>query len=136
MSRTDKTRPWWVQLRDPGLGLSLRVQHSIWHHMRHGADCVPQFPVPVTRRPSFAWSLRNDPSGPGCEIWTRYDDHEKLWGRSGWRRRHPGMQGRARASLRQLQADWRKTAAADRDAIDSTLDAPTSRWVWRHWYWD
>lgn len=137
MSRTDKTRPWWVQLRDPDLGLPLRVQHNVWCHSRHGADCTPQFPVPVTRRPSFMWYLRQgDPSWPRCEIWTRWSDNEKLWGRTRWRRRHPGMQGRARASLRRLQADWRKTAKRDRQDIDSHLDAPTARWLWRSWWWD
>lgn len=126
MSKTDKTRPYWVQLRDP----TLPYQRTEWHRHfgshfeEHGCDL--SWPLPRTRR-----------SGQrGCEVWSRYRDNEKLWGRSGWRRSYPNKHGSARMALRRLQADWRKTAAADRDTIDSTLDAPTNRWVWRRWYWD
>lgn len=137
MSKTDKTRPWWVQLQDPKLGLPLRVRHSNWWHMRFGAMCQPHFPLPATRRPSLRWQLlHNVFDWHQCEVWSRYRDIEKIHGRSGWRRSYPNKHGSARMALRRLQADWRKTAAADRDTIDSTLDAPTNRWVWRRWYWD
>lgn len=136
MSKTDKTRPWWVQLRDDP-DIPSRVVHSNWWHTRNRGSCEPVFPLPVTRRPSLEWELRHNTfDWPRCEIWSRYRDNEKLWGRSRWRRRYPSKHGASRASLRRLQADWRKTPAAYRDEIDSTLDAPTNRWVWRRWYWD
>lgn len=137
MSKTDKTRPYWVQLRDPRLGLPLRTHHNVWFHARHDGPCDPDFPTPVTRRPSFMWYLRQgDPSWPHCEVWTCYRDNDKIFGRSRWRRNYPSMDGKARASLRKLRADWLKTAPEDREDIDSRTDVPRSKWLWRSWYWD
>jgi hypothetical protein len=126
MSRTDKDRPYWVQLRDPGFKWPIRAHHNHWWPRgRDAQDCDLDFPLPVTRR-----------GHRGCEWWPRYRDNDKLYGRSDWRRRHPGREGRARACLRKLRQDWIKTAAQDRGGIDSTRDAPTQRWVWMKWYWD
>lgn len=120
MSRTDSTRPYWVQLRDPLFPYVLQAIH------RHkGRECGLDFPLPTTR-----CGYR------GCEIWTRYRDNDKIYGRRRWRRTHPGQEGRARASLRHLRGEWLKTAPRDREDLDSTEDAPTSRWLWRRWYWD
>jgi len=127
MSRTDKTRPYWVQMRDPGFPYVLRA-----HHRHHGTlwrerGCDLDFPMPIPRgRRDWA----------NCEWWPKYRDYGKLWGRTNWRRNHPGHDGRARAALRMARIDWRKTAPRDRGDIDSGRDAPTRRWLWRAWYWD
>ena len=121
MSRTDKTRPYWVQLRDPLFKYGLRAVHYHWLN----DECNLDFPMPVTRR-----------KDRGCSWWPPYGDNEKIYGRSNWRRSHPGHDGRARAALRRLRADWLKTAPEGREDIDSTEDAPTARWLWRAWWWD
>jgi hypothetical protein len=127
VSRTDSTRPYWVQIQDPQFPWGLRVWH--WHY--HSHHCEPQFPLPPTRREGKRTLRRG-----GCEFWPKYESHDKLYGRSRWRRRHPGQEGRARAALRLARADWLKTAPGDRQDIDSMVDAPTQRWLWAHWYWD
>jgi hypothetical protein len=127
MSRTDKTRPYWVQLRDPRFPYGLTAWH--WHY--HSHLCEPDFPIPPTRREGKKTRLRG-----GCEWWPKYGDHDKVFGRSGWRRNHPSHDGSARMSLRALRAHWLKAACHDREDIDSRQDAPTQRWLCRHWYWD
>lgn len=126
MSRTDKTRPFWVQLRDPLFPWPIREFH--YHHGCFGTtpECDIDFPVPRSRR-----------YGPlrSCEYWPRYKDYNKIWGRNGYRRSFKSFQdGRARADLRRLRAMWLKET--DRQEIDSTENLPTSRWRWRRWYWD
>lgn len=128
MSRTDKTRPYWVQMRDPQFPYGLTVWH--WHYYSH--ECIPDFPVPAPRRNGVKCTLRLG----GCRLWPRYGDHDKIFGRSNWRRHHPAHDGRARAALRRHRSDWLKTMPHDREDIDSTLDAPTQRWLWKSWYWD
>ena len=125
MSRTDKDRPYWVQLRDPDFPWPVKEHHNHWWP-GSGArpwECDLGFPLPRTRR---KW--RN------CEIWIKWRFNDKVYGRSGWRRRHPGQEGRARAVARRLRRDWIKTV--DREDIDSYADAPSQRWLWRRWYWD
>lgn len=128
MSRTDKTRPYWVQMRDPLFPWGKKLWH--WHY--HDHECHPEFPMPPTRRHGGRNTLRRG----GCQWWPKYGDHEKIFGRSGWRRTHPGQEGRARAAARRLITEWIKTAADDREDIDSYQDAPSQRWLWRKWYWD
>lgn len=125
MSRTDKTRPYWVQLRDPHFKWTI-----VEHHYHHGCfgttqECDIDFPLPRTRRVGFK----------PCEYWFKYRDNEKVYGHSRWRRRWGSFQdGRARADLRRLKARWLKET--DEQEIDSTENLPTSRWRWRRWYWD
>lgn len=128
MSKTDKTRPYWVQLRDPLFPYGLSATHFCHNELRrrhYGSECDLDFPLPVTRRAEH-----------GCSLWPRYRDNDKIYGRSRWRRNYPSMDGRARASLRKLRADWLKTAPEDREDIDSRTDVPRSKWLWRSWYWD
>jgi len=127
MSRTDKDRPYWVQVRDRLFPYGLTAWH--WHY--HSHHCNPEFPLPPTRRQGKRTLRRG-----GCQWWPKYGDHDKIFGRSNYRRNHPGHDGRARAALRRLQADWLKTAPGDRRDIDSGLDAPSQRWLWNGWYWD
>lgn len=121
MSRTDKTRPYWVQMRDPQFPYGVTASH--WCN---GGRCDLDFPVPVTRRQGWR----------GCELWARYQHNNKLYGRSNWRRNHPSHDGPARAALRRLRQQWLKVTVEDRQDIDSTTDAPTQRWLWRGWHWD
>lgn len=124
MSRTDKDRPYWIQLRDPGFRWPIRAYHH--HHGMFGTttECDLDFPLPRPRR-----------SHRGCEWWPRYTDNDKIYGRSHWRRSFGSFQdGRARADLRRLRAIWLKET--DAGEIDSTENLPTSRWRWREWYWD
>lgn len=127
MSRTDKTRPHWVQLRDPLFPWPLRAIHRHHGSRRYGIpgkQCDLDFPLPVTR-------------GRGlCELWPRWRDNDKIYGRGHWRRTYPSFHGKARMSLRSLRAQWLKAAREDWEDIDSRQDAPTRRWVWRRWYWD
>lgn len=127
MSRTDSTRPYWVQLRDPDFPWPIRETHMCnrrWS-FREPHICDLDFPSPRTRRP---W-------GAACEYWPRHKDYNKIWGRNGYRRSFKSFQdGRARADLRRLRAKWLKET--DRREIDSTENLPTSRWRWRRWYWD
>lgn len=123
MSKTDKTDPWWIQIRRMPMGM-LREKH--WHHGHFGTtpECDLDFPEPATRR-----DFRH------CELWPSYERQQKLWGRSRWRRSFRSFQdGRARADLRRLKAKWVREPI--RGDIDSTENLPTSRWRWRRWYWD
>lgn len=132
MSKTDKTDPYWVQLRDPDFKWGVRAHH--YHHLR-GWDgvCRIVWPTPPTRRPG--WRLRMTQGNIDCEFWPRYMDNDKVYGRSRWRRRWGSFQDhRVRADLRRLKARWLKET--DREEIDSTENMPTSRWRWRRWYWD
>lgn len=127
MSRTDKTRPYWVQLRDPLFPYGLRAfHHHYGAHWKAATECDLSVVLPVTRRRT---NYR-------CRLWPRYGDNDKVFGRSNWRRNHPGHDGRARASLRQLRAAWLKIPRGHWEDIDSMQDAPTQRWLWRSWYWD
>lgn len=129
MSRTDKTDPYWVQMRDPGFPYRLTEHH--FHHLSWWrGECEIDFPIPITRRPR--WSPEN---GIRCEYRPWYWDNDKLYGRSRWRRRWGSFQDRrARADLRRLKSRWLKET--DLAEIDSTQNVPTSRWRWRRWYWD
>ena len=125
MSHTDKTDPFWVQLRDPGFRWPVVAHH--FHHGLFGTTrgCDLDYPLPRTRRGRFH----------GCEYWPRWMDNDKIYGRSRWRRRWGSFQDhRARADLRRLKAKWLKET--DREEIDSTENAPSPRWCWRKWYWD
>lgn len=125
MSRTDKTRPYWVQLRDPDFPWPIRARHScVGTSYMNMTECDLDFPLPRTRTKRGT-----------CEHWPRYRDNEKIYGHSRWRRRWGSFQdGRARADLRRLKARWLKET--DDMEIDSTENLPTSRWRWRRWYWD
>lgn len=125
MSRTDKDRPYWVQLRDPGFKWPLRATHGCTGtHYHNSRECDLDFPLPKTRR-----------SHRGCTWWPRYADNDKIYGRSHWRRSFGSFQDRrARADLRRLLAEWIKEV--DPREIDSTRNAPRRRWLWREWYWD
>jgi hypothetical protein len=123
MSRTDKTRPYWVQLRDPLFPWPLRAHHR--HHWPWpGHECNLDFPLPVTR-------------GRGsCKWWPRDKDNDKIYGRRRYQRTYPSFHNQARASLRNLRAQWLKATPEDREDIDSRENLPTARWLWRSWYWD
>lgn len=125
MSRTDKTDPYWVQLRDPGFKWPIRAHHQCYgSSYRNARACDLDFPGPPTRG---KWR--------GCEYWPRYWDNDKLYGRPRYRRSHGSFQDRkARADLRRLRAAW--VRESDREEIDSTHNAPSRRWCWRRWYWD
>jgi hypothetical protein len=130
MSRTDKTRPWWIQEADPITRRRLHLRLKVWHfhfgafYREHG--CVERLDMPAPRR-----------EGPrGCRVGIRYADYEKLYPRPRWRRKHMGRDGAARAALRQLAHGWVKCLPEDRDNIDSSKSCPSRRWLWRNWYWD
>ncbi len=127
MSKTDKDRPYWVQLRDPGFPWSIRETHMC--HRRWGMasqhECDLDFPLPRIRWQGWR----------ACEYWPRYRDYDKIYGRPRYRRSFGSFQdGRARADLRRLKAKWLREPVTD--DIDSTENMPTSRWRWRRWYWD
>lgn len=125
MSKTDSTRPYWVQLRDPSFPYKLNPHHRCvgTHYAR---ECDLDFPLPVTRGGRF-----------GCEIWPKYRDNDKIYGRPRYRRSYKSFQdGRARADLRRLRNNWKKYDALDREDIDSNENLPSQRWLWRRWYWD
>lgn len=125
MSRTDKTRPYWVQLRDPDFPWPIRQIHRHNHYFGNNPECDIDFPMPRTRTGFHR----------GCEYWPRYRDNDKIYGRSGYRRSLRSFQdGRVRADLRRLKSKWLKEC--EREEIDSTENLPTSRWRWRRWYWD
>lgn len=132
MSRTDKTRPYWVQLRDPEFRYPLHESHSCdkptWQRYYRQNGCDLKFPLPPTRRGMWR----------GCEIWCRYRDYDKVFGRRpiGKKRKGWGKDGAARAHLRKLRHGWLTTAPEDYDTIDSFERAPTQRQLWRCWYWD
>ena len=125
MSRTDKTRPYWVQLRDPDFPWPITERHH--HHGCFGTtkECDIDFPLPVTRRQGLR----------PCEYWCKYSHNNKIYGRSGYRRSFRSFQDRrARGKLRELRYKWLRET--DREEIDSTENAPSHRWLWRRWYWD
>jgi hypothetical protein len=129
MSKTDKTRPYWVQVRDPDFPYKLKAWHrhygTGWYN---GQGCQIDFPPSRTRRYSYGnFSL--------CEWWPQYKDYDKIWGRSGYRRSSEFNQdGRARTDLRRLRSKWKKEI--NQENIDSHENLPTKRWLSRSWYWD
>lgn len=125
MSKTDKTRPYWVQFRDPEFAYDLKAHHYCTGTGYHNArECDLDFPIPKVRRET----LRT------CEWWPRYRDNDKVYGRSDYRRgRYFKKDRKARADLRRLRNKWK---TIDREDIDSNENLPTQRWLWRKWYWD
>jgi hypothetical protein len=124
MSRTDKTNPYWVQVRHMPPGL-LRAKHWHWG----GSECDLSLPLAaaIQRRSPHWWHQ--------CELLPEYWREQKMFDRPGYRRSFKSFQdGRARADLRRLKARWLKET--DHEEIDSTENLPTSRWRWRRWYWD
>lgn len=125
MSRTDKTRPYWVQLRDPGFKWPIRQVHRHNHYFGDNPQCDIDFPMPRVRVGKYR----------GCEYWPRWLDNDKIWGRPRYRRSFGSFQDRrARADLRRLKAEWLREPI--RGDIDSTENLPTRRWLWARWYWD
>lgn len=120
MSKTDKTRPYWVQVRDPSFSYKLYPHHFC----RNRDECDLYYPMPVTRRDSFR----------KCELWPRWRVNDKMYGRNRWHRTHPGQEGGMRMDLRRLRSKWKK--AYDIEDIDSKENLPTQRWLWKRWYWD
>lgn len=125
MSKTDKTRPFWVQLRDPDFPWPISAHHGCYRHLGNGMqECDIDFPLPKTRRGKWR----------GCEYWNRYRDNDKVFGRGRYRRsREFKKDKKARADLRRLRSKWK---IAECDDIDSNENLPTQRWLWRGWYWD
>ena len=126
MSRTDKTRPYWVQLRDPDFPYKLIAKHwnCIGTKYIKAKECDLDFPMPMTRR-------KHD---RGCAWWPKYRDNDKIYGRPNYRRGRDFKKDRkARADLRRLRSKWK---TIDREDIDSNENLPTQRWLWRKWYWD
>src|SRR5688500_8028872 len=129
MSRTGKSRPCWVQRRDPLFRWPLQATHrhyGIRYHDMAEEECDLDFPLPVARGGRTQI----------CRWWPRRRDNDKLYGRSGWRRKHPGREGAARAALRQLARGWVKCLPEDRDNIVSSESCTSRHWLWRHWYRD
>ena len=122
MSRTDKTNPYWVQIdRREGNIKPWRIYHAIdcdgW--------CTP-------RTPKFA-----EHRFTTCEIWMRYSDNYKFYGRHPKRatRKAMGRNNAARAELVKLRRQWAQET--DREAIDSMWNAPTvRRHLYDPWWWD
>lgn len=128
MSRTDKTRPYWVQLTDRVKDVKYRVNHCC-----DGRECHVSIWMPRPRQnPVITPRLFRD----SCNVWPRYQDNDKIYGRrpSGRQRRALGPDGAARADLRRLRHKW--LTATETEDIDSTENLPTQRWLWRGFYWD
>jgi len=128
MSRTDKTRPYWVQLTDRVKDVKYRVQHRCYNRECNIAIWMPrprQGPV-LTPRSIYDY----------CHVWPRYQDNDKIYGRrpSGRKRSAFGGDGAARTDLRRLRHKW--LTATETADIDSTENLPTQRWLWRCFYWD
>lgn len=128
MSKTDKTRPYWVQLTDKVKDVEYRIQHRC-----HSRECNVGIWMPRPRQgevltPRSLWDY--------CHVWPRYQDNDKIYGRhpTGKSRRAYSRDGRARTDLRRLRHKW--LTAVEVDDIDSTENLPTQRWLWAHWYWD
>jgi hypothetical protein len=128
MSKTDKTRPYWVQLTDKLKDVKVHI-----HHYCYTRECNVGIWMPRPRQgPSGSLNNLFD----YCHVWPRYQDNDKIYGRrpTGKSRRMDSKDGRARADLRRLRHKW--LTAAEVDDIDSTENLPTQRWLWAHWYWD
>jgi hypothetical protein len=124
MSKTDKTRPYWVQLTD----LVKDVEYQISHRCADSRNCEVVIWMPPPRNGAAGWAK--------CHVWPRYKDNDKIYGR---RPKNPGRRmlskdGRARMDLRRLRHKW--LTAVEVEDIDSTENIPTQRWLWRCWYWD
>ena len=124
MSRTDKTNPYWVQIaRREGNAKPWRVYHV------HGCGgmCVPVVPIPP----------RGGRNYEVCEIWFRYSENNRFYGRQPKRatRKLIGREGGIRTKLVAQRRAW--ALETDRESIDSMWHAPTAR---RHlydpWWWD
>lgn len=124
MSRTDKTRPYWVQLRDPNFPWPIKAHHGCMGTSHSNSrECDLDFPMPVTRNRKF-----------GCTYWNKWRDNDKIYGRGRYRRSREFKKDKiARADLRRLRAKWMRI---ERDDIDSNENLPTQRWLWHGWYWD
>jgi hypothetical protein len=128
MSKTDKTRPYWVQLTDKVKD----VQYHTVHHCEN-RECNEGIWMP---RPRQGVVLTPRSLYDFCHVWPRYQDNDKIYGR---RPKNPGRRmlskdGRARMDLRRLRHKW--LTAVEVEDVDSTENLPTQRWLWRCWYWD
>lgn len=128
MSKTDKTRPYWVQLTDRVKNVQYHVQHRC-----ASRDCNEAIWMP---RPRQTPALTPRSIYDFCHVWPRYQDNDKIFGRRprGSQRRAYSRDGVARADLRRLRHKWLTTA--DAQDIDSRENLPSNRWLWRGFYWD
>lgn len=128
MSRTDKTDPYWVQIRYRDTN-TLRAFHRHFGSLYEEHGCQIAYPVP-RYYPSFSnWKV--------CEWWPRYKEYNKFFGRRPNKatRKAIGFEAKNRMELRKLRRDWRLESI--REDIDSTYGAPRRRCQVRDpWHWD
>lgn len=128
MSKTDKTRPHWVQIRE------MDTRNLIAWHRHHGSKwqqeqvCDLDYPLP---RHHPDWDRRS------CEWHFRHRENHIVYGRRPNKatRKELGFEGRNRALLRKLRYEW--LHETERDTIDSFYGAPKRhRQVCDPWDWD
>lgn len=125
MSKTDKTRPWWVQVADPNNLGWVQEQHD---HRNHICD-LPPLTVDAVER----WSYRRWKDTQCLWSYTSRAYHSnRLWRRrsrkGGWGR--PRREGKARMQLRRLRGLW---AVQDAEDVDSTMLLPSQAWLNNKW---
>lgn len=129
MSKTDKTEPSWLKVRE----LWAKGEVEIIHHC-NGYNCNPQVWMPRSRTGQVH---RYGDQYP-CYVYAN-DTHStsKVYGRrpSKATRKQLGFEGRNRALLRKLRYEW--LHEPERDTIDSFYGAPQRhRQVCDPWDWD
>ena len=132
MSKTDKTNPYWVQIRRREGAVKGFYEH---HRCVLGRPCNLGEPLPVTR--SGVSRVWNPERRYACEIWPKYSENNMIFGRRPKRstRKAYGFEGAIRAELRRLRRQW--AYEPDRESIDSSWGAPRRRCQVRDpWHWD
>lgn len=132
MSHTDKTRPAWVQIKDP--------DNRGWARERHDHSKGPCTLGPIDDIDSHVWFHRGYRNGP--IVWNQcVYDHSRcayyggLYGRvprkNGWGR--AARDGRARMHLRRIRAEFYRTMPQDWDCVDDVWMHPTDKLLWHKW---
>jgi hypothetical protein len=122
MSRTDKTNPYWVQVNRREGNIK---PWRIYHVRTCDGTCMPGIPLP--HRPRYT----------DCEIWFRYSENNRFYGRQPRRatRKLIGREGGIRTKLVAQRRAW--ALERDREGIDSYAGAPKQpRCVIDRWWLD
>lgn len=135
MSRTDKTRPMWVQIADDNNRDWRREKHD---HRKGVCDLNPNHKLVQ----AYDWWHSGRSTAAPYNRWNTciYDySHTAYYGGiyprrsklAGWGR--PSREGRARMHWRMLARTYMATARQDWDSVDSVWLRPSDALLWHKW---
>ena len=129
MSKTDKTRPIWVQVKDPDNKGWLREEHD----HRKGFCDLGDVQDPLSHGwGTWRWiGMQRKCTYEYTSLAYYGGIHRRRPKMHGWGR--PARDGRARMHLRMIRDELRKTAPCDIDLVDRLWMYPNEKLLWHKW---